>query len=110
LLCEIWSAVDDLNEICEASPAVAHVERHAEIVRKKWRERQLIATCQTIAAEGYGDHSESKPWIAPRPASHRYSGERPKIYGISARESAAFISNTDRVLALEVCIAWISAL
>lgn len=49
--------------IADASPAVLHVEHHAAIVREKWRMRLLIATCQTIAAEGYGDVGEPQGFI-----------------------------------------------
>lgn len=44
-----------LAQIADATPAVAHVAAHATIVYEKWRLRALIATCQKIAAEGYGD-------------------------------------------------------
>ncbi len=44
-----------LVQLSDATPAVAHIEAHARVVREKWRLRQLIATCQRVAAEGYGD-------------------------------------------------------
>src|SRR5262249_10493451 len=44
-----------LAQLTDATPAVAHVAAHASIVYEKWRLRQLIATCQKVAAEGYGD-------------------------------------------------------
>jgi len=44
-----------LAQLSDATPAVAHVAAHARIVYEKWRVRQLIAQCQRIAAEGYGD-------------------------------------------------------
>jgi replicative DNA helicase len=44
-----------LAQIADAVPAVAHVGAHARVVYEKWRVRQLIAQCQRIAAEGYGD-------------------------------------------------------
>jgi replicative DNA helicase len=44
-----------LAQIADATPAVAHVAAHARTVREKSRVRQLIAACQRIAAEGYGD-------------------------------------------------------
>ncbi|HEY2406651.1 MAG TPA: replicative DNA helicase [Polyangiaceae bacterium] len=44
-----------LAELANATPAVAHVAAHAQVIREKWRLRQLIATCQKFAAEGYGD-------------------------------------------------------
>jgi len=44
-----------LAQLADATPAVAHVAAHAQVVHEKWRIRQLIATCQRISAEGYGD-------------------------------------------------------
>lgn len=44
-----------LAQLADATPAVAHVGAHAAVVYEKWRLRQLIATCQRVAAEGYGD-------------------------------------------------------
>ena len=44
-----------LAQIVDATPAVAHVQAHARTVREKWRLRRLIAECQRVAAEGYGD-------------------------------------------------------
>jgi replicative DNA helicase len=44
-----------LAQLADATPAVAHVGAHADVVYEKWRLRQLIATCQKVAAEGYGD-------------------------------------------------------
>lgn len=44
-----------LAQLADATPAVAHVAAHAQTVYEKWRLRALIATCQRVAAEGYGD-------------------------------------------------------
>jgi replicative DNA helicase len=44
-----------LAEIADKTPAVANVADHARIVAAKARLRRVIATCQGIAAEGYGD-------------------------------------------------------
>jgi replicative DNA helicase len=44
-----------LAQLADATPAVAHIVAHAKVVYEKWRVRQLIANCQRIAAEGYGD-------------------------------------------------------
>ena len=52
-----------LAQLTDATPAVAHVEAHARVVREKWRLRQLIATCQKFAAEGYGDCGEVQGFI-----------------------------------------------
>jgi len=42
-------------QLADATPAVAHVGAHAQCVYEKWRLRAVIATCQRVAAEGYGD-------------------------------------------------------
>ncbi|HEX4475667.1 MAG TPA: replicative DNA helicase [Polyangiaceae bacterium] len=52
-----------LAQLSDATPAVAHVEAHARVVREKWRLRQLISTCQRFAAEGYGDCGEVQNFI-----------------------------------------------
>ena len=44
-----------LAQLADSTPAVAHVSAHAQSVYEKWRLRALIATCQRVAAEGYGD-------------------------------------------------------
>jgi replicative DNA helicase len=54
ILAEV-GGVTYLAQLSDATPAVAHVATHAMMVREKWRLRQLIATCQHTAAEGYGD-------------------------------------------------------
>lgn len=45
-----------------ASPAVGHWQAHAKLVRDRYRRRGVIATCQTIAAEGYGDIGDEVAW------------------------------------------------
>jgi replicative DNA helicase len=52
-----------LAQLVDAVPSVAHVETYARMVREKWRVRQLIATCQRVAAEGYGDVGEVQAFI-----------------------------------------------
>ena len=52
-----------LASLADATPAVSHVAAHARVVYEKWRLRQLIATCQRVAAEGYGDVGEVQGFI-----------------------------------------------
>lgn len=52
-----------LAQIADAIPAIAHVGAHARVVYEKWRVRQLIAQCQRIAAEGYGDVGLAQTFI-----------------------------------------------
>lgn len=53
-----------LAQLVDATPAVAHVEEHAAIVRDHWRVRTLIATCQKLAAQGYGNVGEVQKFLA----------------------------------------------
>jgi replicative DNA helicase len=52
-----------LAQLADATPAVAHVGAHAQVVYEKWRLRALIATCQRVAAEGYGDVGDPQSFI-----------------------------------------------
>ncbi len=52
-----------LGQLADATPAVAHVESHARIVLNKWLVRAAIATCQRIAAEGYGDVGDPREFV-----------------------------------------------
>src|SRR5687768_7860708 len=52
-----------LAQLSDATPAVAHVEAHAKVIREKWRVRQLTTTCQRFAAEGYADYGEVQGFI-----------------------------------------------
>lgn len=52
-----------LVQLSDATPAVAHVESHARLVREKWRVRQVIATCQQFAAEGYGECTDAQSYV-----------------------------------------------
>ena len=38
---------------------MAHVGAHAAVVYEKWRLRRLIAVCQKVSAEGYGEASDT---------------------------------------------------
>ncbi len=52
-----------LAQLTDATPFVANIETHARLIREKWRLRQVISVCQTVAAEGYGDCGETQPFI-----------------------------------------------
>jgi len=52
-----------LAQLADATPAVANAEGHARVIREKWRLRQLIATCQRFAAEGYADCGDVQSFI-----------------------------------------------
>jgi replicative DNA helicase len=52
-----------LAQLADATPAVAHVENHARLIREKWRLRQLISTCQRVTAEGYAGCEDVQSFI-----------------------------------------------
>ena len=53
-----------LVQVVDAVPAVANVATYAERIRAKWQLRQLISTCQEIAATGYGTVESEREFIA----------------------------------------------
>ena len=46
-----------LAQLIDATPAVSHVEEHAQTVRDMWRRRQLIEACRTALSECHGTKS-----------------------------------------------------
>jgi replicative DNA helicase len=52
-----------LAQLVDATPAVPHVAAHAQVVYEKWRIRALIARCQRVAAEGYGDYGDAQAFL-----------------------------------------------
>lgn len=52
-----------LATLVDCTPAVEHLESYADRVVEKARVRQLIATCQRLAAEGYGDVGDCQAWL-----------------------------------------------
>jgi replicative DNA helicase len=52
-----------LTELLNAAPAVSNVAAYGRTIHEKWRVRQLIATCQRVAAQGYLDYGEAQQYI-----------------------------------------------
>jgi replicative DNA helicase len=52
-----------LTDILNAAPAVANVAAYGKTIHEKWRVRQLIVTCQRVAAQGYVDYGEPQEFI-----------------------------------------------
>jgi replicative DNA helicase len=52
-----------LTELLNAAPAVTNVAHYGRTIHEKWRVRQLIGTCQRVAAEGYLDYGEAQQYI-----------------------------------------------
>lgn len=53
-----------LAQILDSVPAISNVEEYARLIVDKWRMRQVIATCQRVAAEGYGQVEDVSQFIA----------------------------------------------
>lgn len=51
-----------LAQLSDATPAVAHIADHAKTIVTKWEVRQIIATAQRIAIDGYGDIGDPTEW------------------------------------------------
>lgn len=71
-----------LAQLADATPAIGHVEAHAAKVLETFERRQLIATCQRVSAELYGDVG---PWEEyksnVRPELGRLTAPRVKLAG-----------------------------
>jgi replicative DNA helicase len=52
-----------IGQLVDATPVVANVGHHAQVVRDKWRLRELISACQRFAAEGYGDVGDTQDFL-----------------------------------------------
>lgn len=52
-----------LTEVIDAAPFVANVVSYGKTIHEKWRVRQLIGTCQRVAAEGYLDYGVAQTFI-----------------------------------------------
>jgi replicative DNA helicase len=78
-----------LAQIVDATPAVAHVQAHARTVREKWRLRRLIAECQRLAAEGYGDVGQVQEFI---------DGAEQSVYELARTPEASNVQPIAQVL------------
>jgi replicative DNA helicase len=52
-----------IAQVLLAAPAVANVASYGRNIYEKWRIRQLILTCQRVAAQGYLDYGEAQQFI-----------------------------------------------
>lgn len=95
--CEKLASVGGLAyiaQLADATPAVANIEAHAAIVVERHRLRSLIATCQRIAAEGYGAAAKSA-------AAEFIDAAEQAIFAIAqARDDAAMVSLRDSLAAV----------
>lgn len=51
-----------IARLIETIPAVLHLEAHARIIVREYDRRRIIAECQRIAAETYGDIGDIDDW------------------------------------------------
>ncbi|APS00925.1 replicative DNA helicase [Pajaroellobacter abortibovis] len=52
-----------LTEVLNAAPVLVNAASYAQTIYEKWRIRQLIMTCQRVAAQGYLDYGDSQSFI-----------------------------------------------
>jgi replicative DNA helicase len=78
-----------LAQLVDAVPSVAHIETYARMVREKWRVRQLISTCQRVAAEGYGDVGEVQQFI---------DGAEQAVYEIARTPEASSVQRIEPII------------
>jgi len=89
-----------LGEMLDATPSVANVEVYAEIVRDLYARRQLIATCQQVAAEGYGEEATGPNWLTDsegrliKATQHAHNGKLVPVSQL-VREAYRRISQPD---------------
>jgi replicative DNA helicase len=78
-----------LTEVLNAAPAIANVAAYGYTIREKARVRQLIATCQRVAAEGYIDYGEAQSFI---------DGAEQAIYEIARTPESSSIEHLRAVM------------
>src|SRR3954454_820697 len=78
-----------LAQLVDSVPSVAHIETYARMVKEKWRVRQLIATCQKVAAEGYGDVGEVQAFI---------DGAEQSIYEIARTPESSSVQRIEPII------------
>jgi replicative DNA helicase len=71
-----------LTEVLNAAPAVANVASYGMTIYEKWRIRQVILTCQKVAAQGYIDYGEAQAFI---------DGAEQQIYQIARVEGSSSV-------------------
>jgi replicative DNA helicase len=81
-----------LISLLYAVPHVAHVESYARVVVDLYAQRQLVARCQRVAAEGYAPQENPAAWVAERTAylgevATARPGEGASPIGLLARET-----------------------
>jgi replicative DNA helicase len=77
-----------LKEVANATPFAGNVEFHAKVVAHLGIRRQIIAECQTIAAEGYGVLEDDVSWIRRAPSRLAALADR------SVRSDAVFVGRS----------------
>lgn len=78
-----------LAQLVDAVPSVARIETYSGMVSEKWRVRQVISTCQRLAAEGYGDVGDAREWL---------QGAERAIYEISRTEDQRAVVHIEHVV------------
>lgn len=66
-----------------------YIRPQAQRVVEMWRRRQLIATCQRIAAEGYGEIADTKVWL---------DTAEQEVYNISHQDEPGQATRADHIV------------
>jgi len=82
-----------IAQIMDSVPAVANVATYAEIVRDAWQKRQLIAQCQTFAAEAYD---------TPMPARELVQNAEASLAELGSSGAVSAFARVGTVVAAEV--------
>jgi replicative DNA helicase len=78
-----------LTEVLNAAPVVANVASYGRIIHEKWRIRQLILTCQRVAAEGYIDYGDAQAFI---------DGAEQSVYNLARTQEGSSIERLREVV------------
>ncbi|WP_394838825.1 replicative DNA helicase [Pendulispora rubella] len=78
-----------LTEILNCAPAVANIAAYGTTIHEKWRVRQLIATCQRVAAQGYIDYGD---------AQHFIDGAEQSVYELSRTSESSSVEKLISVM------------
>ena len=82
-----------LAKLVDSTPAVAHIDAYARIVRDKARVRTLIDTCQLVAADGFGDYGDADAYLADAES---------RIYAVTRVDSDCEAAHISDVIDAEV--------
>jgi replicative DNA helicase len=78
-----------IGQVLLAAPALTNVAEYGRTIYEKWRIRQLILTCQRVAAQGYLDYGEAQQFI---------DGAEQQVYEIARVEGKSSVEKLKGVI------------